>query len=86
MPSVRIIRLSCGSTLGNPFLKVLCDSPNLRHQRLGYLFKMVLAQMIGAADLIKYALIVVSAAPILCAYPFVQKYFEKGVMIGSVKG
>ncbi len=46
----------------------------------------VLAQMIGAADLIKYALIVVSAAPILCAYPFVQKYFEKGVMIGSVKG
>lgn len=46
----------------------------------------LLAQMIGAADLIKYALIVVSAAPILCAYPFVQKYFEKGVMIGSVKG
>ena len=46
----------------------------------------VLAQMTGAADLIKFALIVVSAAPILCAYPFVQKYFEKGVMIGSVKG
>lgn len=46
----------------------------------------LLAQMTGAADLIKYALIVVSAAPILCAYPFVQKYFEKGVMIGSVKG
>ena len=46
----------------------------------------MLAQMTGAADLIKFALIVVSAAPILCAYPFVQKYFEKGVMIGSVKG
>ncbi len=39
-----------------------------------------------SADLMKYSLIVVSAAPILCAYPFVQKYFEKGVMIGSVKG
>ena len=39
-----------------------------------------------AANLMKYSLIVVSAAPILCAYPFVQKYFEKGVMIGSVKG
>lgn len=46
----------------------------------------VLAQMTGAADLIKFALIVVSAVPILSAYPFVQKYFEKGVMIGSVKG
>lgn len=46
----------------------------------------LLAQMTGAADLIKYSLIVVSTVPILCAYPFVQKYFEKGVMIGSVKG
>lgn len=45
-----------------------------------------LAQMIGAADVMKYALIVVATVPILIAYPFVQKYFEKGVMIGSVKG
>ena len=37
-------------------------------------------------DLIKYALIVVSTVPILCLYPFVQKYFMKGVMIGSIKG
>lgn len=44
------------------------------------------ANMQYAADLMKYSLIVVSSAPILCAYPFVQKYFEKGVMIGSVKG
>ncbi|MFA6507933.1 MAG: carbohydrate ABC transporter permease [Treponemataceae bacterium] len=36
--------------------------------------------------LIKYATIVVSTAPILCVYPFVQKYFVKGVMIGSIKG
>ena len=46
----------------------------------------LLAAMTGAADLIKYSLIVVATVPILCAYPFVQKYFEKGVMIGSVKG
>ena len=45
-----------------------------------------LANMQYAADLMKYSLIVISSAPILCAYPFVQKYFEKGVMIGSVKG
>ncbi|MHC1749135.1 MAG: carbohydrate ABC transporter permease [Cellulosilyticaceae bacterium] len=35
---------------------------------------------------IKYATIVVSTIPILCVYPFVQKYFTKGVMIGAVKG
>ncbi len=38
------------------------------------------------ADLIKYAVIIVSTAPLLIIYPFIQKYFEKGVMIGSVKG
>ena len=37
-------------------------------------------------DLLKYALIVVSTLPMLILYPFVQKYFEKGVMIGSIKG
>ena len=40
----------------------------------------------GMRDLLKYSLIVVSTVPILCVYPFVQKYFIKGVMIGSVKG
>lgn len=45
-----------------------------------------IANMQYSADLMKYSLIVISSAPILCAYPFVQKYFEKGVMIGSVKG
>jgi ABC-type glycerol-3-phosphate transport system permease component len=38
------------------------------------------------ADLIKYGIIVVASAPLLIIYPFVQKYFVKGVMIGSVKG
>ncbi len=37
-------------------------------------------------ELIKYAIIVVSSLPVLIIYPFVQKYFEQGVMIGSVKG
>ena len=38
------------------------------------------------ADLIKYAVIIVSSVPLLIIYPFVQKYFEKGVMIGALKG
>lgn len=40
----------------------------------------------GLADLMKYSLIVVSSVPVLVLYPFVQKHFVKGVMIGSVKG
>jgi putative aldouronate transport system permease protein len=38
------------------------------------------------AEQLKYAVIVVSALPLLMAYPFLQKYFAKGVMIGAVKG
>ena len=38
------------------------------------------------ADLIKYGVIVVSSLPMIILFPFVQKYFEEGVMIGSLKG
>lgn len=38
------------------------------------------------SEIIKYATIVVSVIPILCVYPFLQKYFVKGVMVGAVKG
>ena len=37
------------------------------------------------AELIKYGVIVVASVPVLCVYPFIQKYFTKGVMLGAVK-
>ncbi len=40
----------------------------------------------GMSNLLKYAVIVVSSVPLLVLYPFVQKYFVKGIMIGAVKG
>lgn len=43
-------------------------------------------ELLEYADLIKYALIVVTSTPILCLYPFLQKYFTKGTMVGAVKG
>ena len=43
-------------------------------------------KMMGMAELLKYSLIVISTAPLLCVYPLVQKYFIRGVMIGSLKG
>ena len=37
-------------------------------------------------NLMKYAVIIVSSLPMLILYPFVQRFFVKGVMIGAVKG
>ena len=37
------------------------------------------------ASIIKYAVMIVSAAPLLIVYPFLQRFFLKGVMIGSIK-
>lgn len=44
------------------------------------------AELRNMAMVVKYSVIVVATAPIICVYPFIQKYFVKGVMIGSVKG
>lgn len=40
----------------------------------------------GIADVLRFVLIVVASAPLLIVYPFVQKYFIKGIMVGSIKG
>jgi len=40
----------------------------------------------SVAETIKYAVIVVATLPILCLYPFLQKYFVQGVLVGAVKG
>jgi putative aldouronate transport system permease protein len=40
----------------------------------------------GMRDLLKYSLIVVASAPVLALYPFVQRYFIKGIMVGAIKG
>ena len=53
---------------------------------------MILSMDVSTADTqlvsesVKYATIVVATLPILCVYPFLQKYFVKGVMIGAIKG
>lgn len=46
----------------------------------------LLEKMQGLADVLKYVLIVISSLPMMMLYPFAQKFFIQGVMIGSVKG
>ena len=45
-----------------------------------------MAEMKQIAELIKYATIVISSLPLIIMYPFFQKYFDKGVLVGSMKG
>ncbi len=44
------------------------------------------SQYMQMVQVIKYAVIVIATVPIMCIYPFLQKYFVQGVMIGSIKG
>lgn len=38
------------------------------------------------AELMKYSLIIVASVPVMVLYPFIQKYFVKGIMVGAIKG
>ena len=44
------------------------------------------AEIKKLVQVVKYCIIVLSSLPIMCMYPFLQKYFVQGVMIGSIKG
>ncbi len=57
---------------------MIANDPNASHEALDAAF--------GRAELVKYSLIIVASVPMMALYPFVQRYFVKGVMIGSVKG
>jgi putative aldouronate transport system permease protein len=45
-----------------------------------------LEEMQRIADLMRYALIIVASFPVMVLYPFLQRYFVKGVMVGAIKG
>ena len=64
--------------LRNILIMNAADKDMLDAEQAANLFQMV--------EIIKYAVIVVASVPLLLLYPFVQKYFVKGVMIGSLKG
>lgn len=68
---------------------LILNESALSEDLLGMLDPATIADMARRANMavvMKYALVLISSAPMLIAYPFVQKYFVKGMMIGSVKG
>jgi putative aldouronate transport system permease protein len=46
----------------------------------------LMEESVRITQLIRYSLIVTASLPVMCLYPFVQKYFVKGVMLGAIKG
>ncbi|WP_228065053.1 carbohydrate ABC transporter permease [Streptococcus cuniculi] len=61
--------------------RLLISNQMLQSQASGELA----SELRATADMMKYAAIVISTAPIMLLYPFLQKYFNQGVMIGAIK-
>lgn len=67
-------------------LQVVLREILLKNQNQDNLNTALMQNTEAVSESIKYATIMVSIIPALCIYPFLQKYFTKGVMIGAVKG
>ncbi|WP_246552314.1 carbohydrate ABC transporter permease [Vallitalea pronyensis] len=63
------------------FYKIVAENATqaLQHQSMGAFGKKITSQSI------KYATMIIATLPIICVYPFLQKYFVKGMLIGSIK-
>lgn len=66
--------------------KTKMSTGDMMQQEGGVVDQALQAETMKSLDGIKYALIIVSIVPMLVLYPFVQKFFEKGVTVGSIKG
>lgn len=97
-PTIAVICLYYAVAHWNSWFSAMLYIRDRDHYPLQLILREILIQndttamTAGAADdsyllseTIQYATIVVATVPILCVYPFVQKYFVKGVMIGAVK-
>lgn len=67
-------------------LQIFLKEVLVQSQMMGTEDVLEIENMTSIYETIKYSLIVVASIPLFCIYPFVQKYFQKGVMVGSVKG
>lgn len=70
-----------------PLQLILREILNANNMDTSMVVDLAMSEMTqNLADLLKYSLIIVSSVPILILYPFVKRFFVKGVMVGSIKG
>jgi putative aldouronate transport system permease protein len=101
LPVIAVMVLFYGVSHWNSFFNALIYLSDIHKYPLQLIIRQILLQnqmgdMVSAAETstdqillvegIKYAVIVVSSLPVLLLYPFLQRYFVKGVMIGAIKG
>ena len=98
VPSIAVVGLYYGVEHWNSYLRSLIYLRNNDLYPLQVILRRILLQnqnealqsatdtSFAFAENLKYATIVVSTLPIMCVYPFLQRFFVKGVMIGAVKG
>ena len=67
-------------------LQVILREILLQNQELAQGDGTGLYEKMMAAETMKYAIIIIASVPVICLYPFVQKHFVKGVMVGAIKG
>jgi putative aldouronate transport system permease protein len=98
LPIISVIGLFCAVGFWNNYFSALIYLPNAKNHPLQlYLMKIVVQnsqQFMGSMQgydrvlittQLKYSIIIVAILPIICVYPFLQKHFVKGVMIGAIK-
>jgi putative aldouronate transport system permease protein len=99
MPIVAVVGLYCAVNFWNMYFLPMVFTPSVdKHPLQLYLMKVVIQNSqegLGSAQgyerlmsgaQLKYSVIIVSILPIVSVYPFLQKYFIKGIMIGALKG
>ena len=98
MPALTTIGLYYAVERWNGYFWAMVLLTDIRKIPLQVLLKKLIVEMemmtggdfvtstVMSKETVIYATIIVAAVPILIVYPFIQKYFEKGVMIGAVKG
>ena len=100
LPTMAVIALFYGVSHWNSWFNAMIYIPDKTKHPLQLVLREILinaqtsdmtfddafAKRFAASQVVKYATIVVATVPILCLYPFLQKYFVKGIMVGAVKG
>ena len=91
-PIIAVLALWSFVGMWNSYFDAMIYLNDANLQPLQLVLRSILVQntpqpgMAKVAEQLKYATIVVSSLPLLVMYPFFQKYFDKGIMVGSVKG
>lgn len=65
---------------------LLLSAQALANDASGVMDAAMMEEVFNRSLIMKYSVIIVAVVPMLCIYPFIQKFFVKGVMVGSVKG